>query len=231
MVEDILLDRKGGNPNITHTSGLQYLTKIKQTNNLTDIWRKQNPHKTLFTYHNKNQQIHSGIDRFYITNNQKIKNVCIVPNGLSDHDAIQLKIKIKKTNVSGTGYRKLNTSILKQKPFQKIFQNFWEDWQKEKNKYPSLSQWWESGKLYFKILAIKFSTEKKQKINNKLQKLTNSILQEKNKTEPKKINIENWQNQINDIENYKTQETIIRSKEMTMINEETPNKYFYLQEQ
>ena len=96
---------------------------------------------------------------------------------------------------------------------------------KRKNKYPSLNQWWKS----FKILAIKFSIEKKQKINNKLQKLTNSILQEKNVIEPNKINIENWQNQINNIENYKTQGTIITSKEMIIINEETPNKYFYLQ--
>ena len=48
------------------------------------------------------------------------------------------------------------------------------------------------------------------------------------------MNIDNWQNQINDIENYKTQGTIIRSKKMTIvnvINEETPNKYSYLQEQ
>ena len=67
-------------------------------------------------------------------------------------------------------------------------------------------------KLYFKIIAIKFLTEKNQKINNKLQKLTNNILEEKNKKEPKKMNIDNWQNQINDIENYKTQGTIIRSK-------------------
>ena len=96
MVEDILLDRKGGNPNKTHTLGLDYLTKIKQTNNLTDIWQKENPHKTLFTFNNKNHQIHSRIDRFYITNNQRIKNVSIVPNGLSDHDAMQIKMKIKK---------------------------------------------------------------------------------------------------------------------------------------
>ena len=67
-------------------------------------------------------------------------------------------------------------------------------------------------KLYFKIIAIKFLTEKNQKINNKLQKLTNNILEEKNKKEPNKMNIDNWQNQINDIENYKTQGTIIRSK-------------------
>ena len=37
MVEDILLDRKERNPNITHTLGLEYLIKIKKTNNLTDI--------------------------------------------------------------------------------------------------------------------------------------------------------------------------------------------------
>ena len=135
MVEDILLDRKGGNPNKTHTLGLDYLTKIKQTNNLTDIWQKENPHKTLFTFNNKNQQIHSRIDRFYITNNQRIKNVSIVPNGLSDHDAMQIKIEIKNPNVSGTGYWKLNTSILKQTSFQKLFKNFGKDWHKEKNKY------------------------------------------------------------------------------------------------
>ena len=53
----------------------------------------------------------------------------------------------------------------------------------------------------------------------------------KKKTEPNKTNIENWENQINDIENYKTHGTIIRSKDMTMINKEPPKKYFYLQEQ
>ena len=41
------------------------------------------------------------------------------------------------------------------------------------------------GQLYFKILAIRFYTEKNQKINNKLKKLTNSILQEKNNNQIK----------------------------------------------
>ena len=109
LVEDTLLDRKGGNPNKTHTLGLDQLTNIFSwlicyPSLLIDIWPKENPHKTLFRYHNKNQQIHSRIDKFYITNNQKI-NILIVPNGLSDHDAIQLKIKIKNPNFhSDTGY-------------------------------------------------------------------------------------------------------------------------------
>ena len=45
MVEDTLLDRKGGNPSNTHTVGLDHLTKIKETNNLRDIWQKENPDK------------------------------------------------------------------------------------------------------------------------------------------------------------------------------------------
>ena len=39
------------------------------------------------------------------------------------------------------------------------------------------------------------------------------------------------QNSIDDIENYKKQGTIIRGYEMTIINEETLNKYFYQKEQ
>ena len=69
MVEDLLLDRQGGNPNTTHTLGLNSLTKTKQKYNLTDIWRKENPDKKLFTYHNKFQQILSRIDRFYLLQN------------------------------------------------------------------------------------------------------------------------------------------------------------------
>ena len=41
MVEDILLDRQGGNPNNTHMLGLDYLKETKQKNNLADIWRKK----------------------------------------------------------------------------------------------------------------------------------------------------------------------------------------------
>ena len=230
MVEDILLDRQGGNPNNTHMLGLDYLKQIKQRNKLIDIWRKENPNKRLFTFHNHNQSIHSRIDRFYINKNQKTKDISIFPNNLSDHDGLKLIIQIEKSNSKGKGYWKLNTSIFKQKEFQKIFQNFWQDWQKEKIKYKSLNQWWESGKIYFKTLAIRFSIEKNQNINKKLTHLTNEILQEKNKINPEPNKIEQLQRSIDNIEHYKAQGTIIRSKERLIINEEKPTKYFYQQE-
>ena len=179
MVEDLLLDRQGGNPNTTHTLGLNSLTKTKQKYNLTDIWWKENPDKKLFTYHNKFQQILSRIDRFYLLQNQQIKNTAITPNNLSDYDAITVILKIKKNNPKTPGILELNTSILQQKYFQKLFKCFWWDWQSQPKNYASLNKWWEVGKIYFKILAIQFSTQKKQKMNKTLQKLTQNILQEK----------------------------------------------------
>ena len=113
MVEDILLDRQGGHPNNTHMLGLDYLKQIKEKNKLIDIWRKENPNKRLFTFHNQNQFIHSRIDRFYINKNKKTKYISIFPNNSSDHDGLKLIIQIEKTNSKGKGYWKLNTSSFK----------------------------------------------------------------------------------------------------------------------
>ena len=38
MVEDLTLDRQGGTPNNIHLLGIQHLRKIKETNNLINIW-------------------------------------------------------------------------------------------------------------------------------------------------------------------------------------------------
>ena len=102
---------------------------------MTDISQKENADKYFLTYYNKFQQIHSRIDCIYLLQNQKIKNTTITPNNLSDHDAITVTLKIKKKpNQHGQGYWKLNTSILQQKSFQKLFKRFWSDWQTQKNK-------------------------------------------------------------------------------------------------
>ena len=79
---------------------------------------------------------------------------------------------------------------------------------------------------------ILYRTTKQQshKTTQKQKNLTNQIFTQKktNQTILKQIQI--WQQQPEDIENYKIQSTIIRSKEKFIINQEKPNKYFYQQE-
>ena len=81
--------------------------------------------------------------------------------------------------------------------------------------------------MYFKIIAIEYSKNQNQLINNNLQKLTNQIMQEKTNSQPNLNNIKIWQKELEDNENYKIQGSIIRSKEKIIINQEKPNKYFF----
>ena len=48
--------------------------------------------------------------------------------------------------------------------------------------------------------------------------------------QPNTSQIEKYQQMVQDLETYKTQGTIIRSKEQIILNEEKPTKYFFLQE-
>ena len=71
MVEN-LNDRSGGSICNTHLVGSQALSKLIQNQNLQDTWRKMNPHKSRFTHHRIQSDIHSRLDRIYATKNINI---------------------------------------------------------------------------------------------------------------------------------------------------------------
>ena len=62
------------------------------------------------------------------------------------------------------------------------------------------------------------------------EKLTKQLLQEKIKQPPNQHNIDIWQEQLLELENYRAQGTVTRSKEKIIIKEEKPSKFFYSQE-
>ena len=99
MIENLYLDRLGGNPNKTHTIGIQSLNKIKNNHNLEDIWRRKNPYKKHFTYHNAENSIHSRLDRIYITKSIKAKSCNIIPTTISDHDSVSLSRSVRKNQM------------------------------------------------------------------------------------------------------------------------------------
>ena len=126
MVENLTMDRQGGNPNRQHLHGLEKLNEIKQNCDLIDIWRTQHNFQTKFTYENNIFDFKSRIDRFYICSDAK-KNfsICsdIIPNHISDHRMICLPLKNITTNKRGPSYWKLNTSILQNKGYKQKNRN------------------------------------------------------------------------------------------------------------
>ena len=135
--------------------------------------------------------------------------------------------QISEENPRGSGSWKMNTSILQQKQFKELFQSFWKYWQKEKIKYKNHNAWWDAGKMYLKAIAIDFCNRKNKQINKKQQHLISYITQEKSKLIPNIEKKNKYQQELNNIENYKTEGTIIRSKEKVILNEKKPTKYFY----
>ena len=113
---------------------------------------------------------------------------------------------------------------------KEILQSFWEYWQKKKIEYENHNVWWDTGKMYLKTIIIDFCTRKKKQINKKQRDLIFYITQEKSKLIPNIEKMNKYQQELNEIENYKTEGTIIRSKEKVILNEEKPTKYFYTQE-
>ena len=102
MIEDFFLDKLGGNKSSIHVIGLEKITEIKNKHNLVDIWRKINPFKRLFTYHNPDKTIHTRLDRIYTSKKIKIKTSKIQPF-LSDHDGVSVTFQISEENPRGSG--------------------------------------------------------------------------------------------------------------------------------
>ena len=171
MVENLFLDRKGGNPTNIHQLGLQNLNRIKNTHNMIDIWQKSNPYKRNFSYHNSDNSIHSRLDRIYLSDTIKTTKCQIIPTSYSDHDSsVDVIIQVYEKDHRGPGIWKLNTSILQHETFQKILNGFSKNWQKQKTKYTTHNNWWEIGKIYIQTLAVDYCKKLNHSINNKHQK-------------------------------------------------------------
>ena len=84
--------------------------------------------------------------------------------------------------------------------------------------------------MYLKTIIIDICTWKYNQTNKKQQDPIFYITQEKSKLTPNIEKINKYRQEPNEIKNYKYEDTIIRSKEKVILNEEKPTKYFYSQE-
>ena len=105
MIENIFLGRLGGNPNNTHTIGIQNFICIKNK------WRKPNRYKKYFTYHNADNTIHSRSDRIYMTKTMKTITYKMITTPISDHNSVSVTIQVNKKEPKGPGVWKLNSTI------------------------------------------------------------------------------------------------------------------------
>ena len=86
---------------------------------LVDIWRIKNPNTKSYTWSQNSPKIFCRLDYWLISNNLNdlVKSTGIIPAIRTDHDAITLNIGELETELKGSGYWKMNCSLLVDEEF------------------------------------------------------------------------------------------------------------------
>ena len=233
MVECSNKDRKGGKPSHTHKQGIVQLQYLKQDFDLEDKWRKENDKQQQYTWTSRkqNENIHSRLDRFYISKDIKHIKTEFLYNVWSDHKILSTIIMIGEREVRGQNYWKLNTDILNDEQYRIEMTDYINEQKMFKPQYENVIEWWEMTKTYIKMYTKKYCQQINQKRHKEIARIKRNIGNESTQTRINMTNIELLHNQLQNLQNETQRGVQIRSREKMILNEEKPTKFFYIQEQ
>lgn len=235
VIFDPDMDRKGGNFRGTNAyiSVIEVLDEIIEKNNLCDIWRVRHPELRSFTWRQRRPEIHSRLDVFLISDHLQdfVREVDIKPSLRSDHSSIVLKIYTFKTS-RGHGYWKLNSSFVDEYDYIKSISDGIEGWKLELRDIVDDRVKWEFIKYKIRNESINYGKTRKSTLNKRQIKLETEldkryhILDSGTETEEdlnRRLEVEA---ELRDIDNYKTEGLILRSKCRWYEKGERSNNYF-----
>ena len=161
-VVDPNIDRTGCNPkspwayNWPHT-----LATLTSDMDIIDIWRMRHPTERSYTWSRAGGQVASRLDMIWISSSLVpfVREVSILPYFRSDHSYVYLSFSLPEAPERGGGYWKFNKNLTNNATYVQLIKDFWTEWQREKNYYPSLPVWWDVGKQIIRQLTKEFSTE------------------------------------------------------------------------
>lgn len=195
-----------------------------------------NENKSGFTWCNAHNVPYSRIDYAFISENFSysidsltLRNCPQVNNNrLSDHLGLRLDLIINQ-NKRGSGYWKMNTSILLDKDYCTNIKQMLMEKELEINAIECPHERWENVKYLIKQVSVEFSIkrskslkQKAKKIEEKIKIIESSPPEEINYTE--KINLEK---ELNDIYENKSKGAYIRSKANWIKYGEKCSSYFF----
>lgn len=206
------------------------LTDLCNIFSLADVFRKLNPCKYATTWHAPDtKDIHTRLDRFYISKQLVNKNIefNFYPISSSDHDIFSFTLKNSNTCNFGPSYWKVNDSLLEDESFVNSFRLFFT--YHTKGLEINLSAW-DSLKEKIKNFCILLSKKKSKENFDFARKLRKeySVLMQRERDTPGQYfeQIETLRKQIKVIHEQSYFGSRVRAKVETLENEENPSNYF-----
>lgn len=241
FIVDINLDRKGGSEirkTQTRERISNCLDEIMSTFNLQDIWRVKNPDTKRFTWHRRENQIHSRLDYWLISKalQDHVEKVDILPAIRTDHSAITVDFKSFKDEEKGRGYWRLNTTFLEEATFIQGILEQKETWLMEVATTNDARERWEYLKYKIRQYATQYGKQRakdRRERENNLEKRLKTLEEECDKldlgTEEYTRNTEEIgtvKAELQELDDYKIKGLILRSRCQWYEEGEKSTKYF-----
>ena len=226
MVEDIEMDRRIQSQDIVYTQGRKNLTLLKNSYKLRDEWRIQNKKKRVYTWKSRasNGQVESRIDRIYISKELTLMAQNNNENVFTDHQQVTAKIHVPTKTKKGSGYWKMNVELLQDENYIQYITEVINGIKQEHT--DTQQQWWENMKHIVQNETIIYCQNRARLEKDEILQLHRQYEHHNDADIRQQI--------LQEITKRKQEQqkgTIIRSREKTILNEDRPTKYFYLQEQ
>lgn len=212
------------------------LRSLKSDFSLTDIWRKQNPQKILFTWSNSDHSQMSRIDRFLIANSllPDVLSSDILPCVLSDHDFITLEFSVNGLLKHGLGVWKFNVSLLSDPDFKKLLSHTIADFKSKIHDFASICDWWDSLKVSIRDFCIRYCVRKRKSANKERTFLTKCLIRARNALHARKPGLSSADSEIKNVESahlalirQPAEGAKIRSRAQWFEQGEKPTRYFF----
>ena len=230
MVEDLSMDRMGGNPREKHTWGSMALDGLKSEFSLIDIWRAKHPNSKQFSWQSYAYPIQSRLDRIMTSSELTplVNEVEIQPFIWSDHDSVVMDWQPPEPPPErGPGYWKLNTTLLQDPEYQGLIKNIWSAWQGKKDSFSNLLNWWDLGKKRIKEYTIGFATKRNREKRAYKQHLMSQYRHYTSLDPPNKERVDFYRKELQKYFENEAEKLFITTQSVRLEEGEKPTKYFY----
>ena len=165
--------------NFHKDKSINKLNKLTTDLHITDAWRKINPDKIQYTWHqfnsvNPDKSLASRIDKIYISNSffPYVKSCDIVQTTMSDHSPLIMNLQNVDQVERGKGLWKMNCDVLTNPIFNREIRNLWAKYCLSKPQdHQDVLAWWDDFKSEVRKIAKDIGRVKAKLRNGVLRKL------------------------------------------------------------
>ena len=218
-------DRMG---NLTKNKVDTNLVKLLENNSLLDLATHLDNKTHTYISH----QATSLLDRVLVTSSevQDIKKYTTELCYYSDHNYINIQL-FQNMNAPPRPkihrHWKLNTSLLDMIHTKTTIADHWEEWRIFQDNFNTHMDWYLAGKKVLKGKLINIGKNESRKRHDQEQKIIHQLSIESNSQQLNKQNYTKLKNELNQLHEYKIEGLKIRSREITLPNEERGSRQFH----